>query len=122
LAVDAGGAAPVDAGTEEPVRRFVQRVLRGGLAVAVALMTAGVVVKLAAGGDAARAVRLFRLGRRASAGDTLMAAGILVLALTPAFRVLSLIVLWARERDWRYVGVAVVVLIALLTAVAVGHG
>jgi len=49
----------------------------------------------------------------------LMGAGVVVLALTPVARVLVLIGLWVRERDWRFVAVAGVVLVVLGVAVVV---
>jgi hypothetical protein len=107
--------------SEDRVRRFVQRLLRSGLALSFGLMATGFVAKLAQGAHDAPAVRLFRLGHGPGA-DTIMAVGVLVLALTPALRVLSLIVLWTRERDWRYVRVAIVVLLVLVAAALVGHG
>ena len=113
---------PVDAGTEEPVRRFIQLVLRGGLAISFTLMVVGLVVKAVEGSAAAPATPLFSLGAQGDAGDIIMAVGILVLATTPAIRVFSLIVLWARERDWHYTAVAVAVLAVLAAAAAIGHG
>jgi uncharacterized membrane protein len=120
--VDEGAVAGVDAHTEEGVRRFIQLVLRAGLGLAVALMLVGLVLQLATGSDAAQETRLFSIGRHMAAGDTTMALGVLVLALTPVFRVLALIVLWARERDWHYTRVAAVVLLVLGVAAALGHG
>ncbi len=104
------------------VQRIVQLLLRVGLGIAVALMLAGLVVKLVSGVHRAAAVRLFDLGATNSTADLLMALGVLVLAATPAFRVVALVVLWTRERDWRFVGVAVTVMLTLAVAIAVGHG
>lgn len=112
----------VDAGTEEPVRRFIQLVLRGGLVISFTLMLAGLAVKAVEGSDQAPATPLFSLGTEGDAGDIIMAVGILVLAATPAIRVFSLIVLWAREKDWHYTAVAVAVLVVLVAAAALGHG
>ncbi len=122
MAIEPRNHPGADAGAEAGVRRFVQLLLRTGLALSFILMTVGLAMKLVPGEHAAPAVRLFRLGRDSDAADTLMAVGILVLAATPAFRVLSLIVLWAHERDWHFVRVAIAVLAVLLLAVAVGHG
>jgi len=108
---------------EEAVdRRVVAVVLRTGLAVACALMAAGLAVILARGDRHAHVIRLFEIGGDQSAGDLLLAAGVVVLALTPAVRVLALVVLWAREGDRRFVAVALVVVAVLVAAAAIGHG
>ncbi len=103
------------------IRRSIQLVLRGGLAIAFALMAIGLAVSFAAGERTAPAVRLFDLGHQ-TAGETIMALGVLVLAITPLLRVLTLIVLWAWERDLRFVAIAIVVLGVLVTSVVVGEG
>ncbi len=108
---------------EEAVdRRVVAMVLRTGLAVACALMAAGLTVTLARGDRHAHVVRLFEIGGDQAVGDLLLAAGVVVLALTPAVRVLALVVLWAREGDRRFVAVALVVVAVLVAAAAFGHG
>jgi uncharacterized membrane protein len=104
------------------VRHVVQWLLRIGLAISFVLMTVGLVMKLATGDQHSASVRLFELGRSMRTGDRLMAMGILVLAATPALRVVSLVVLWAWERDWRFVTVALVVVLTLASAIAIGHG
>jgi len=50
------------------------------------------------------------------------ALGIVVLALTPAFRVLALVGLWWRERDYRFVVVALAVVATLAASVLLGKG
>jgi len=45
-----------------------------------------------------------------------------VLALTPALRVLALVAIWWRERDWRFVGVALAVVATLAVGIALGKG
>lgn len=104
------------------VQRIVQRLLRVGLAVSVVLMLVGLVMKIISGSHHSGGVKLFSLGASGSTPDLVMAIGVLVLAATPAFRVVALVVLWSRERDWRFVGVAVAVLITLSFAVILGHG
>lgn len=103
-------------------RRVVAAVLRTGLALACALMAAGLVVKVANGDRHATAVRLFDVAGVDSLGDRLLAIGIAVLAATPAMRVLALVVLWAREGDRRFVAVALVVVAVLVAATAIGRG
>ncbi|MCA9530013.1 MAG: DUF1634 domain-containing protein [Myxococcales bacterium] len=122
MASDQTRPAVPEAEVEEPVRRFVQLVLRGGLWVSFALMAVGLVLALVREGlGDAPAVKLLAMRGAPSAGERVMAAGILVLALTPALRVVSLLVLWARERDWRFVGVAAVVVVVLAIAAALGR-
>ena len=103
-------------------RTVVHHLLRGGLAVAIVLMTAGLVVKLASGDHRDQTVKLLGLQHAPSLGDSLMGAGILALGLTPALRVVVLAVVWIRERDWRFVGVALAVVATLTTAVLLGGG
>jgi uncharacterized membrane protein len=45
-----------------------------------------------------------------------------VLALTPAVRVLALVVLWWKERDWRFVAVALAVVMTLGCGFFLGKG
>lgn len=104
------------------VRHIVQWLLRAGLALSIILMALGFVLKLAAGDQHSVSVRLFELNQSMRTGDRLMAIGILVLAATPALRVVSLVVLWSWERDWRFVTIALVVMLTLTAAVVVGHG
>lgn len=115
----------VDTDTEAEVhrvQRIIQWLLRGGLIIAVVLMATGLAMKIAAGARHAPGVKMFSIGSTGSTADTLMALGVLVLALTPAFRVVALVVLWARERDWRFVAVACLVVVTLSIAVLIGHG
>lgn len=109
--------------TEEPVRHFIQRVLRFGLVLSFLLMLLGYVMAVAGGSlGPAPAVRLFDIANTPNTAELVMALGVLVLALTPAVRALSLLVLWARERDWRFVGVAVAVVLVLGVAASLGGG
>ncbi len=103
-------------------RRVVSVLLRTGLALASALIAAGLAVKLLRGDHQAVVVRLFDIGGTRALGDRLLASGVAVLALTPATRVLALVVLWAREGDRRFVVVALVVIAVLIAAAAIGHG
>ncbi len=104
------------------VQKIVQWLLRGGLVVAAVLMAIGLGMKVASGSRHADGTPMFSLGSSGSHADTVMGVGVLVLALTPAFRVLALVVLWGRERDWRFVGVALAVVVTLSCAVIIGHG
>ncbi len=111
----------------DPVRSkadqvLVQRVLRGGLVMAAVLMVGGLVADVAGNDLAAAPVRLGGLLRDGTVGDRLMAVGILVLSLTPFARVVTLIGLWTRERDRRFVAVGIAVLAVLATSLALGVG
>lgn len=98
----------------------VMVVLRVGLAVALVLLAVGLVVQMASGRHEAVQVHMFRLLEPASLGERIMGVGVLVLALTPAAAVLTLMVRWAVERDLRFVAVGVLVVVVLGAAVAVG--
>ena len=116
-------ARDVVAVESDRLHKRVQLVLRAGLVTSVVLMVAGLVLRFARGENDAPAVGLLDLFTRG--GDTglvLTALGILVLALTPALRVLALISVWWRERDYRFVGVALMVLATLIASVLLGRG
>ena len=102
-------------------QRAVQLLLRVGLGVAVALMAVGLALKVASGSVRSSRIELFALGAGSTA-DLVMALGVLVLAATPVFRVLALVVLWTRERDWRFVASALLVVVTLSVAILLGHG
>jgi uncharacterized membrane protein len=102
--------------------RVIQWVLRGGLAASVVLMLAGFALKMAGGDASAPAVPIDAVLAPLDLADRLMVLGVLILGLTPAARVLALVGLWARERDWRFAGVAVTVLAVLAVAALLGRG
>jgi Protein of unknown function (DUF1634) len=99
----------------------VQTLLRTGLLVSVATMATGLAWALFIGHRFAAPIRLGSLLSDGTGPDRVTAVGVLVLALTPAARVVTLLVLWARERDWRYVGVGVTVVAVLGLAMLVGR-
>jgi uncharacterized membrane protein len=102
-------------------RRDVQLLLRIGLGTGAVLMAAGLVAALVSGPMPGLLLQTGGLWHRDAALPVrLCAIGILVLAGTPAVRVIALIVLWVRERDWRYAAVAVTVAAVLTLAVALG--
>lgn len=100
----------------------VKIVLRTGLVLALLVLFSGLVVQLASGHDVAVQVRMFDLFAPRSTGERIMAVGVLLLALTPAMGVLSLLVRWIGERDRVYVGVGVIVVVELSAAVLIGLG
>lgn len=102
--------------------RLVERTLQAGLAIALGLMLAGLLVDAGTGALDARPVRLGALASPMPLGTRLVALGVLALGLTPASRVVLLVMLWTRERDWRFVVVAAVVLAVLAVALFAGAG
>lgn len=96
--------------------------LRLGLGVSVTLMLAGLAFAIVSGEHDPVPVRLSGLATDGSVPDRLMAGGVLVLALTPVVRVVSLIVIWAKERDVRFVAVGVTVVAVLVTSLLLGGG
>ncbi len=100
----------------------VQLLLRLGLGLSTALMAVGLLVRLAHGERGSPSLRLFELGSAPDPGLLLIGLGILALAMTPALRVRALVIIWARERDWRFVGVAVAVAVTLAVSIAIGKG
>jgi len=118
----------LDAEPEQPARvapsrerKSVQLLLRAGLGLAVLLMSAGLAAELLRGQLSGESLQLRELASSAAPiGQRLMGLGILVLALTPAVRVLALLVLWTQERDWRFVAVALAVIATLGAATALG--
>lgn len=101
-------------------RRTVHRVLVTGLGLSAALMVVGLACKLVAGDHVDATAQFGSAGPAASLGDRLMTVGVVVLAATPAIRVVMLVWWWARERDWRFVLVAVAVIASLALGVAAG--
>lgn len=100
----------------------VKTVLRTGLITSIVLLLAGLVVQLASGNNTAVGVRMFDLFAPRPVGERIMAVGVLVLVLTPASGVISLVSSWVRERDPTYVGVGLLVVGVLAAAVVVGLG
>jgi len=100
---------------------LIRRVLQGGLGAASLLMAAGVVSKLVSGDGSAPAFRPGSLSGL-SLADRVTAGGVLVLAATPAVRVVVLLVVWAREGDWRFVGAALAVMLTLTLSIVLASG
>lgn len=85
------------------------------------LMMIGLVINMSTGHTKSVPVTMFDLfDESLLLGDRLLGIGVLILALTPAIRVITLTILWAREKDWKFVGISVVVILALIISVALG--
>ncbi len=118
-----GGSRPLSEGAPARERVSVQWLLRAGLAVSFSLMLLGLALSLLRHESTGRPFALRDLLASATPlADRLVGAGILVLAATPALRVLALLLLWAEEKDWRFVAVALAVIATLGAALALGGG
>ena len=101
---------------------IVKFVLRIGLSTSLVLLIVGLVIQLSGGHHQAIQVKMFDIFGAHSIGEEIMGLGILVLTLTPACGVLSLVFSWIRERDTIFIAVGVIVVAVLTTAVVVGFG
>ena len=102
--------------------RFVAWVLRGGLAIACVLLAIGCAIALATGEHVSAPVRLHHLLSEGTVADRVIAVGLVILAMTPVVRVLSLVVIYALERDRKFAMVAGIVVVVLAAAILSGHG
>lgn len=85
-------------------------------------MLAGLILRAAERETSTPSTLLFHLVRTGEVGSSTMAIGVLGLALTPIVRVAALALIWAKQRDWRFVGVATFVLAMLGTSILLGKG
>jgi uncharacterized membrane protein len=85
------------------LERILGRVLGIGTAASTVCLAAGLVMTFAAG--------------RNSAAAALLSAGIVVLLATPVVRVAVSSAGYARQRDWLFVGLTLVVLAELLSSI-----
>lgn len=89
--------------------------------MAIVLMVGGAFIKVINGQIDIVSVPLNSIfSNELALGDHLMGLGIFVLAMTPALRVLLLISLWFKERDWKFVGVGALVILALIISLLLG--
>jgi uncharacterized membrane protein len=107
----------------DSVERMVRRVLLTGIALAVALLAAGVVLSVVdAQGLPSGVVPVVDLPAQLAALDpaAYLSLGLIVLIATPFVRVAGSLVAFARERDRRYVLVTAVVLAVMCVSVLLG--
>jgi hypothetical protein len=95
---------------------MISRLLRAGQLTGAALLAAGLAVGLANGAPAG-GLRLTAIAS-AAIGDRLIGVGLLVLVASLVAALLALTAGWARQRDWRFAGLPLVVL-AVLAAAAI---
>jgi hypothetical protein len=109
-----------DQGDDVRDRRLVQWILRAGLTTAVALLVTGTVIDLGQGIRDTPPVKLFEIAAVPYTGERVMALGVLVLGLTPGLRVVALLILWARRRDYIFAAVAATVVALLALSALLG--
>jgi uncharacterized membrane protein len=106
------------------VERTVRLTLLAGLGVSVSLIVVGLLVALLPGRSLPHGVvglsgALRAIGRGRPAG--FVSLGLLALILTPVVRVTGSVIVFLRERDWRYTAVTAVVLSVMLVSLWVGQ-
>jgi uncharacterized membrane protein len=94
----------------------LSRLLRVGLAVAIALMLAGAILAAVRGhGSVQRTSSITGLPHLLANGDPtgFLGLGLLVLLATPFARVVALCVVFVRRRQWLFAGISLVVVAVL---------
>src|SRR5689334_4642443 len=107
------------------VNRVVQGVLFAGVVSSVTLIVVGLLLLAFSHTPHRSAVLPIRQAVREALQlrpTAWLDLGIFVLMLTPIVRVLAALVVYARERDFRYVLVSLIVLAILTLSVALGRG
>ncbi|MEO8800952.1 MAG: DUF1634 domain-containing protein [Polyangiaceae bacterium] len=102
--------------------RFIAVLLRVGLVVALVGMVVGVALAMRSGVIHVARVKPFEASMFDDPGAAVAMLGILALAVTPALRVVALIVIWAREGDRRFAITACGVALVLVLAALLGRG
>jgi uncharacterized membrane protein len=131
-------SAPPADGPQRRLELIVSHLLRAGVGTSMVLLAVGVVVFFAcnSGGVLSGGSLESLVGPQARfpqtlaqvvedvvafRGEGLLAAGLLVLIVTPVLRVAVSVIGFAFERDWIYVGLTVLVLLVLLGSFLVGR-
>lgn len=115
---------------------LISRLLRTGVVLSLLLLVGGLVLtfirhpgylsdpaeyrKLLRNGDFPHTLSAVWSELCSLRGRAVMTLGLLVLIATPVLRVIASVVLFALQRDWRYVGITSTVLAVLLTAFLLG--
>jgi uncharacterized membrane protein len=112
--------------TDERAHTAIAAVLRYGSVLSALVMVIGVLLAFMEGGSAAQTAPLSAgaLVMRAVALDPLAVTqlGILLLLLTPVFRIVIAVIAFGVERDYRYVLISSGVLIVVLASIAFALG
>ena len=119
---------------DQQVEEIMGNLLRAGVALSAAVVSIGGLLYLLKYGSARPEYQLFRgepsdlkgVGAVikfaiAEHSRGIIQVGLLLLIATPVARVIFAVYAFARERDWLYVGVTVVVLVVLIYSLAWGR-
>lgn len=87
------------------LERWIAAILRSGILLSAFLLIVGLVVWSAAA--------------HASSASSFMYAGLVVLMLTPFFRVTATVIVFIIEREWKFVLVALLILFMLVSEVVI---
>lgn len=108
---------------EAQLNILLARLLRVGLLIAMAILLAGVVATAVRGGGSvprhASLAEMPGLLRRLQPGG-FFTLGLLILLLTPAARVVALVIAFSRDRQWLFVGFSALVLVLLILCGVLG--
>jgi uncharacterized membrane protein len=104
-----------------PLSQIIAKVLIVGLALSVVLMVVGIVWVLGQGQLVNKTIPFQELPGAVASGNPagLLSLGLVVLLATPAVRELVLLIGFARQRRWLFVGIAFLVLVVLLVSVLI---
>jgi uncharacterized membrane protein len=100
-------------------------ILRGGAILSAAIVLIGMLLLLLHPGDPQvlpHSLNQVWTGLLALQPQAVIAAGLLLLLVTPVLTVTAAAVTFALERDWRYVVIALLVLAILITSFLIGKG
>lgn len=102
-------------------RKIIQFLLRLGLWAAIFFMMAGVLINIRTDRMQFQGLSIDQIfSGELLLGDQLLGVGILLLASTPALRVVALMLLWIHEKDWPFVGISITVILTLLLSMLLG--
>jgi uncharacterized membrane protein len=105
-----------------PAHGVLALVLQIGFVAGGCLFATGAILRVVAGGSAAPAFRLTGLLESAPIHRQVEMLGVVVLAITPAAGVATLLISYIKARDWAATAVAFAVLAILAAAVVFGRG
>lgn len=106
------------------VERTVRLALLAGLCVSVSLIVVGLLISVLPGRSFPHGVIGLSGALRAAARGRpsgFVSLGLLALILTPMVRVIGSVIVFLRERDWRYTAVTAAVLFVMLASLWVGQ-